>query len=146
MTEEQLTDKMAQMIRVGFVAGRQPERMRVKVEFRDTTTTPLVSDWLPVLTPRAHQDKEYDLPDDGDQVLCLFLPFGLEQGFVIGSMYGRESPPVKSGDKWHKKFRDGASLEYDRAEHKLSVNIPGDIIIKADGLIKINAGHVSIQE
>ncbi len=57
MSEQLVRDMMAQIIRVGFVAGRQPERMRVKVEFRDTVNAKLVSDWLPVLTPRAHIDR-----------------------------------------------------------------------------------------
>lgn len=71
-------DVLAQTIRVGFVTARQPEKMRVQVELRDTVTQPLSSTWLPVLCPRASGDLAYDLPDVGDQVLCLFLPYGLE--------------------------------------------------------------------
>lgn len=127
MTEQQICDLLAQMFRVGFVVGRQPERMRVMVEFRDTTTARLVSDWLPVLTPLACGDEEYDLPDEGDQVLCVFLAFGLEQGFVLGAMYGKGEPPVVSGDKWHRRFRDGTVLEYDRAAHRLFADVKGDV-------------------
>lgn len=133
MTEEMLHDKMAQMIRVGIVNARQPEKMRVKVTIPDTTTSPLVTDWLPVLCPRASQDMQYDLPDVGDQVLCLFLAYGLEQGFVVGAMYGKQQPPVQNGDKWHRKFKDGTYLEYDRAEHKLVANVQGDVEILATG-------------
>ena len=77
MNDELLSDRLAQILRVGFVTARQPERMRVRVECRDTTTSALVTDWLPVLTPRACGDRQYDLPDVGDQVLCLFLPLEL---------------------------------------------------------------------
>ena len=118
-----LLDKMSKMIRVGFVNARQPEKMRVKVTVRDTTGAQLVTDWLPVLCPRASGDMQYDLPDIDDQVLCLFLPYGLEQGFVVGAMYGKQTPPVQSGDKWHRTFSDGTMLEYDRGAHKLSVNV-----------------------
>lgn len=133
MTNEQIIDLIAQMIRVGFVNARQPETMRVKVTLRDTTNAELVSDWLPVACPRASRDMQYDLPDVGDQVLCLFLPYGLEQGFVIGSMYGKQTPPVQSGDKWHRVFEDGTYLEYDRAEHKLTANVQGDVELVATG-------------
>lgn len=133
MTERMLSDKMDQMIRVGFVNARMPEKMRVKVTIPDTTTSPLITDWLPVLCPRASQDMQYDLPDVGDQVLCLFLPYGLEQGFVVGAMYGKQQPPVQNGDKWHRKFKDGTFLEYDRAEHKLVANVQGDVEITATG-------------
>lgn len=63
------------------------------MEFRDTVTAKLVSGWLPVLVPRASADMAFDLPDVGDQVLCLFLGNGLEEGFVLGSMYGAQTPP-----------------------------------------------------
>lgn len=144
---------MAQMIRVGFVNARQPEKMRVKVTVRDTTGAQLVTDWLPVLCPRASGDMQYDLPDIGDQVLCLFLPYGLEQGFVVGAMYGKQVPPVQSGDKWHRTFSDGTTVEYDRAAHKLTANVKGDVdgtatgsvTMKADGPMTLEAPIVYVR-
>lgn len=135
-----ILDRMSQMIRVGFVNARQPEKMRVKVTVRDTTNAPLITDWLPVLCPRASGDMQYDLPDLGDQVLCLFLPYGLEQGFVVGAMYGRQVPPVQSGDKWHRVFSDGTMLEYDRAAHKFSAKVQGDFQLDVTGKIDVKAG------
>lgn len=135
MTPDQITDLMAQMIRVGFVNARQPEKMRVKVTVPDTTGAELVTDFLPVLCPRACEDMQYDLPDVGDQVLCLFLPYGREQGFVIGAMYGKQSPPVQSGDKWHRKFKDGTYVEYDREQHKLVADVKGDVEITTTGSV-----------
>lgn len=142
MADQQLYDLLSQMFRVGFVVGRQPERMRVKVQFKDTTTASLVSDWLPVLTSRACQDRQYDLPDEGDQVLCLFLAFGLEQGFVLGAMYGGANPPVASGDKWHRVFKDGTILEYDRAAHKLFADVKGDVeaIVSGKVVLTVEGG------
>lgn len=139
MTDEQLRDIMAQMIRVGFVSARQPERMRVRVELRDTPTAALVTDWLPVLCSRASGDLAYDLPDVGDQVLCLFLPYGLEQGFVLGAMYGKAGPPVSSGDKWHRKFSDGTVLEYDRAAHRLTADVKGQLVLRSSGDMTLEA-------
>lgn len=145
MTDEQLKDLMAQMIRVGFVSARQPKRMRVRVELRDTPTAALVTDWLPVLCPRASGDMAYDLPDVGDQVLCLFLPYGLEQGFVVGAMYGKGSPPASSGDIWKRRFSDGTALEYDRAAHKLTADVRGDVRLETTGGLEAAvAGAVSI--
>ncbi len=145
MTNNQILDLMAQMIRVGFVNARQPEKMRVKVTLRDTTGGELITDWLPVLCPRASQDMQYDLPDTGDQVLCLFLSYGLEQGFVVGSMYGKQTPPVQSGDKFHRTFSDGATIEYDRASHALSADIPGTATIKCANSITLEAPIVYVR-
>ncbi|MDE5833329.1 MAG: phage baseplate assembly protein V, partial [Desulfovibrio sp.] len=138
-------DRMAQMIRVGFVNARMPEKMRVKVTIPDTVGAPLITDFLPVLCPRACEDMQYDLPDIGDQVLCLFLSYGLEQGFVVGSMYGKQTPPAQSGDKWRRVFKDGTFLEYDRAAHKLVANVQGDIEVTATGKLTANVtGSASI--
>lgn len=145
MTEQQIADRMAQMIRVGFVSARQPERMRVRVELRDTVNAGLVTDWLPVLCPRASRDMVHDLPDVGDQVLCLFLSYGLEQGFVLGAMYGRQSPPVTSGDKWHRTFSDGTTLEYDRASHTLSGKIQGHMNLSCTGNMTLEAPLVYVR-
>lgn len=131
------SDQIAQLARVGFVTARQPERHRVRVEFRDTVTAPLVSGWLPVLAPRASADMAFDLPDVGDQVLCLFLGNGLEDGFVLGSMYGAQKPPVSSGDKFHRTFSDGTTLEYDRKAHKLTASVKGDVEAHVTGNIEV---------
>lgn len=129
--------KMNELARVGFVVSRQPEKHRVRVEFRDTVTAKLVSGWLPVLVPRASADMAFDLPDVGDQVLCLFLGNGLEEGFVLGSMYGAQTPPVSSGDKFHRTFSDGTTLEYDRAAHKLRASVRGDVEASVTGNVEV---------
>lgn len=134
-----LNDLLAQVIRVGFVVARDEAAMRVRVEIVDTTTEALTTDFLQVLVPRAQKDRVYDLPDLDDQVLCLFLPFAREAGFVIGSMYGEVTPPVSSGDKWHRTFADGAVLEYDRAAHKLMAKIPGAVEVTASGEIVVTS-------
>ena len=129
--------KMNELARVGFVVSRQPEKHRVRVEFRDTVTAKLVSGWLPVLVPRASADMAFDLPDVGDQVLCLFLGNGLEEGFVLGSMYGAQTPPVSSGDTFHRTFSDGTTLEYDRAAHKLRASVRGDVEASVTGNVEV---------
>lgn len=131
--------KMNELARVGFVVSRQPEKHRVRVEFRDTVTAKLVSGWLPVLVPRASADMAFDLPDVGDQVLCLFLGNGLEEGFVLGSMYGAQTPPVSSGDKFHRTFSDGTTLEYDRAAHKLRASVRGDVEASVTGNLELTS-------
>lgn len=135
-----LRDLLSQVVRVGFVVGRDEAKMRVRVEVSDTTSGALTTAFLQVLVPRAKKDRVYDLPDVGDQVLCLFLPFGKEVGFVLGSMYGADSPPVASGDKWHRVFEDGTVLEYDRAAHVLLADVKGRAEINTTEDISATAG------
>ena len=144
MNTQMTQDKMDQIVRVGYVVGRQPEKMRVRVELPDTVTSPLVTAWLPVLCRRACEDMAYDLPDIGDQVLCIFLPIGLEQGFVAGSMFGKQSPPVASPDKCHRTFKDGTFIEYDRGEHKLTADVKGDVVITATGSVTVTGKTIQL--
>ena len=135
MELEQLNDLLAQCIRPGTVTARDAAKLRVQVRCADTVTAPLVTDWLPVLVSRACGDCQYDLPDVGDAVLCLFLPHGREAGFVLGSLYSGSTPPVTDGDKWHRAFRDGTTLEYDRKAHKLTADVKGDVDVTATGSV-----------
>ena len=144
MNTQMTQDKMDQIVRIGRVVSRQPEKMRVRVELPDTVTSPLVTAWLPVLCRRACEDMAYDLPDINDQVLCVFLPIGLEQGFVMGSMFGKQSPPVTNPDKVHRLFRDGTFLEYDRAEHKLTADVKGDVVITATGNVTVTGQTIQL--
>jgi phage baseplate assembly protein V len=136
-----LEDSVKQLIRVGFVVGREDGFHRVRVEVPDTTSGALTTHSLQVLTMRAKEDRSYDLPDVGDQVLCLFLPFGKEVGFVLGSMYSEEEmPPVDSGDKTHRTYKDGTVMEYDRDSHQYTADIKGAAGMKTEKDIKAEAG------
>lgn len=96
---------------------------------------------LRVLQAKTHKDKQYIMPDVGEMVLCTFLPSGNEQGFVLGAYYSATDPvPVETRDKWHVRFKDGATIEYDRKEHVLSAFIPGDATIKTTGNISATVG------
>lgn len=123
---EYVRSVMESTVRVGVVSSSDPSRGTVRVELPDDNN--LVSFDLRVLVRKTHRDKDYWMPDVGDQVLCLFLPFGLEQGFILGAFYsGPDAVPVSSQDKRHVLFEDGTWLEYDRANHTLSGHIKGKV-------------------
>lgn len=163
MELEQVVDLLAQCIRLGTVTGRDAATLRVQVTCADTVTAALVTDWLPVLVPRANEDRQYDLPDMGDRVLCLFLPHGREAGFVLGSLYSGDAPPVQDGDKWHRVFKDGTTLEYDRKANRLAAVIKGSgilevecdgpadlkakgpVLVQSDATITLKAPHIVLQ-
>jgi phage baseplate assembly protein V len=69
-----------------------------------------------------------------------------EDGVVLGCVNSEvDPPPVASADKWHRAFKDGTVIEYDRTAHKLTVDAQGDMTIKASGPIKIEAQNVEVQ-
>ncbi len=135
---EALEAALASMIRVGRVVATDPDRATVRVRMPDADG--MVSYSLPVLFPKTKRDLWYAMPDIGDHVVCVFLPFGLEAGFVLGAFYSAsDEPPVMSQDKSRVTFADGSYLEYDRAEHKFSVYIVGEMDLRVNGLLHQSA-------
>lgn len=127
-------------IRVAVVSSTDPAAATVRVTVPDGDG--LVSHDLRILVRKVHKDKDYWMPDIGDQVLCIFLPFGLEQGFVVGSFYSSADPvPVNSQDKRHMEFSDGTTFEYDRKNNHLDVNVKGTTTIHADGALLLDSGE-----
>lgn len=125
---------LRQVIRAGIVTETNPHDGTVRVVFEDGDR--FKSAPLPVLVAKAYQDKALWLPDVGERVLCLFLPYGREQGFVLGAFYsGERKPSVASQDTCRLDFKDGTWLEYDRAAHVLSGHVAGSVSLDvAQGL------------
>ena len=133
-----LESRLNQVLRVCTVVSVQDAAATVRVKLPDSGN--MVSQPLPVLTRKSQDDKDYDLPDVGEQVVCVFLPIGLEQGFVLGSHYQQvDKPPVSDRNKWHRMFKDGTFIEYDRANHALTGSIQGTIDIEATGTAKLSS-------
>ena len=119
-------------VRVGVVNSTDPKTSTVRVKFDDDDG--LISYDLRVLVRKVKKDQDYWMPDIGDHVLCVFLPFGLEQGFVLGSFYSSaDTPPVNSQDQAYTKFEDGAVVYYDRKQSLLYISLPGDKQVEIAG-------------
>ncbi len=138
------------MFRVGLVKQQDLQGARVRVAFPDRDQ--LLSYWLPVVFTKTQNDKGYWVPDIGEQVVCLMDEHD-EAGAVLGAIYSSaDTPPVQSADKYHMSFKDGASIEYDRAAHALAVSLPNgatmsisangaSIAIDASGNVKVIPGN-----
>ena len=128
------------LIRVGIVSSTNPEKCTARVAFEDKSS--MVSFDLPILVRGSLQTKDYWMPDPGEQVLCLFLPSGNAQGFIVGSPYSqKDKPPVSDGNKRHIKFSDGTTIEYNQATHTSIIDAVGPVIIKGATSIAINAAE-----
>jgi phage baseplate assembly protein V len=133
------------MFRVGLVKSQDVNKGRVRISFPDRDQ--MTSWWLPVVVPKTQTDKAYWLPDVGEQVVCMMDEHD-EDGAVLGAIYSdADTTPVQSADKVHWSFKDGTSLEYDRAAHSLKCSMPdATLTIAASGAtIAIDAsGNVLI--
>lgn len=126
------------MIRYGKISSVNSKLVSARVSFADKQG--VISHGLPIVVPGSLKNKYYHLPDIGEDVLCLFLPNGIQRGFILGSFYNvNNPPPVNSGDKEHVTFSDGTVLEYDRSSHTMTVNVQGTINITATGAVNMVA-------
>ncbi len=116
--------------RIGIVQSQDTAHAKVRVVFPDYDQ--VVSWWLPVIFAKTQNDKAYWIPDVGEQVVCL-MDLRDEAGAVLGAIYSdADSPPVNSADKFHLGFKDGASVDYDRAAHVLDLKFQDAAEIKYD--------------
>ncbi len=138
-----MEERFNHFVRAGVVVSTNPGTGTVRVQFADADD--LVSHDLPVLVPKTMEDKHYHMPDVGEQVLAIFLPLGLEQGFVLGSFYSKGDPvPVTDQNLHHVKFRDGTTVDYDRAKHLLKINCTGRVVINSAVKVKVTAPNIEL--
>lgn len=134
MTEAQdirLNWRLKELLRFGVVTQTDESKALVRVQFTDMDG--MLSYWLPVLHHKTLNDKQYWMPDIGEHVVCL-MDENAEEGVVIGAIYSTSDVvPVSSKDKYYVRFNDGTVIEYDRAAHRLTADVKGDIKIKITG-------------
>ena len=135
---EALEALVNQLFRLGEVVSVVDGKARVRVRMPDADG--MTSKELPVMTSRTHKNKSYDLFDVGEQVLSLFLPGGIEQGFVLGALYSdQDEVPVSSRNKTHYAWPDGAFFEYDRKSGEMTVSTPGTVRVVSAGGVTLDA-------
>ncbi|MGO1000828.1 phage baseplate assembly protein V [Lysobacter sp. CA196] len=139
--DETLREGLA-TLRYGIVTQADAGAVRVRVrlpEYDDLETA-----WLPMLATKSLRDKHYALPDPGEHVAVL-LDLRGEDGLCLGAIYSdADTPPVQSADKHHIRFDDGSTVEYDRAEHRLTIRAVGDVWVESATRATLKAPRVVI--
>jgi phage baseplate assembly protein V len=104
----------------GTVWSSSPDKGTVRVEFAEDGITTAE---LPYLVTGGGDNKSiYPLPT-GTQVACI-MDGHCEYGVVLGAIYSDETvPDGGSDDKFRMVFKDGTSIEYDTADHRLTTMI-----------------------
>ena len=125
--EEDLRPYLGTLIRVGEVSEIHPERGTARVVFDDDDG--VVSYELAVLQRNTFDTKDFHSVNVGEDVLCLFLPNGASDGFIVGSFYAGEIDlPESTENRRTTLFKDGTRITYDMAAHRLTAVIQGTVI------------------
>ena len=129
----ELERRLNNMVRRCVVSELSGSRVRV------TDASGFKSGWLPWFTRRAGEDRDWWAPEPGEGVALLSPNGDPGLGMVLPGLYMDQYPAPADVRTVHRtEYQDGAVVEYDRAGHRLSLTIPGSIVITADQ-VTVNA-------
>ncbi len=148
LSTKEMESIMRQLVRVGVVTSTNDEAGTAKVQFLDRSG--VVSHDFRVLVRNTLKNKDYWMPDINEQVICVCLPTGTQEGFILGSFYSSvTTPPVTDKKQRHVKFEDGTTVDYDRETHTLRVDIPesgGNVVVNAHTKVTVNSPAIDLGE
>lgn len=131
----ELDRKLANLIRVGTVKEADYKKARVRIQIGK-----ILTDWLPWVTSRAGQDRNWSAPSVGEQVVLLSPSGEMAQGVVIPAIYQNKHPaPSDKETDVAFVFQDGSKAIYDKKEHHLS------IFLITEGKLTLNVGESSLE-
>lgn len=123
------TDELKQLIRWGVIVSVKNDNT-ARVKFSDIDD--IVSYDLRILVSNANKNKYQAPPDVGCNALCIMMPTGHSDGFIVGTFYNSNNPaPIDSLNQvMHWTFEDGTILDYDKSTHTLKADVKGPIDVK----------------
>lgn len=103
----------------GTVSAIDPVNVRARVRLPDHDN--LRTWWLDVMQNNTYKNKDYCMPDVGEQVKVLMTPDGVE-GVILGAVYsGKDTPVISDPDRRRTDFADGTFAEYDRKNNAMAI-------------------------
>jgi phage baseplate assembly protein V len=131
-----------------------PPAVRVAIGDEDDDDGHLLTGWLPMAGGRAGGDSDWHPLEVGEGVVVLSESGEAQNGVVIPAGFYSDDNPAP-GDKaglWRKRFRDGASIEYDRdsgaflidAKSSATLKVAESSVVISDGQIVLSVGGVSL--
>lgn len=131
----ELDRKLANLIRLGTIKEADYKKARVRIQIGK-----ILTDWLPWVTSRAGQDRNWSAPSVGEQVVLLSPSGEMAQGVVIPAIYQNKHPaPSDKETDATLVFQDGSKVLYDKEKHHLTVSVV------TDGALTLNVGESSLE-
>lgn len=144
-----LVRRLSNVLRFGRVHSADYPGARVRVEMGAASDPDdyIVTAWLPWFAGRAGRDREWWAPEIGEAVMVLSPGGELANGVVLPGVFSTSAPAPADAATVHRVvYEDGAVVEYDKAAHKLTATIPGDVDVAAEGDVAIQAqGSAAVQ-
>lgn len=129
------------MLRFGNITEVQPDACYARVKFLDDG---IVSAPLQILVRAALVDKDSFTFEINEQVAVL-MDENSEEGVILGAIFNDNTKPTGGGKGiFIMKFGDDSEIKYDRTAHKYTIDVKGDVEIKAEGDVIVEADIVDV--
>ena len=132
---------------VGTVSAVDADRVQARVRLPECDN--MRTNWLNVLQRNTQNNKDYWLPDVGEQVEVLLDANG-EDGVILGAVYsGVDKPPFSDKNVRGTKYADGAEFSYNRDSHTLIIRGGIEHIIiecSASAVVKVPKATIDAEE
>lgn len=130
------------MLKFGIISEVDASKGLARVNFDDDN---IVSGWLPVSVQKGLNDKFFAMPDVNEHVWCV-MDDNAENGVIGGSIYSAASQPAGGGaDLVAVQFSDNNRVEYDRANHKLTITVGDSVLKVSQSGLTIKRGSESLK-
>uniref|UniRef100_UPI0035C74EE0 phage baseplate assembly protein V n=1 Tax=Serratia quinivorans TaxID=137545 RepID=UPI0035C74EE0 len=104
---------------VGTISAVDADKVQARVRLPECDN--MRTNWLNVLQRNTQNNKDYWLPDVGEQVEVLLDANG-EDGVILGAVYSDvDRPPFNDKAIRGTKYADGAEFSYNRDSHTLTI-------------------------
>jgi phage baseplate assembly protein V len=120
----------------------------------DHKDQPLITKPIPVLQQSAGAKRAFAMPRVGQNVLVAKLPNGSSDYLLLGTFYTTsDPPPVTDPLLDHTEYDDGSVIEFDAGTGSMrwdlkggiSLQCDGDVTIKCNGSLLIDAPNIKLQ-
>lgn len=106
-------------LQTGTISAVDADGVKARVRLPECDN--MRTNWLDILQRNTQNNKDYWLPDVGEQVKVLLDENG-EDGVILGAVYSDvDKPPLGNKDVRGTQYADGAKFSYNRETHTLTV-------------------------
>lgn len=132
------TEELKQLIRWGVIVSVNKNNT-ARVRFTDMDS--IISYDLHILVSNANKNQYQAPPDVGCNALCIMMPTGHSDGFIVGTFYNSSNPaPIDSLNQvMHWTFEDGTILDYDKSTSTLKADVKGPVNVKTTSTAMVDA-------
>jgi phage baseplate assembly protein V len=137
-----LSRRMSNLIGLGTIAEVDHLSARVRVDLNGRKTA-----WLPVPAEIGANFIRWRPLRIGTQVLVACPAGDPANAIIVQFLYSAAlPPPANRGDVDVIVFDDGTTIRHDSATHELTIISAGDLRLKAEGELWLDAQHIHVFE